>query len=179
MIPTTQRYALALALLTFLGACSAMAEESIARDNFSGRSNWSAESGKCSVTKSEGGHLLVCSIKDADGAPVPGVAALTVALGKNTDYVVKIRFRFEKNFQDAWPWSSLEVWSAESKWDDTPDKRLAILKISPQKEADNGQWQTLELPFNSEDNASVVIRLRNNPKMLDQTHWDDFSVEKK
>jgi hypothetical protein len=166
-------------LLVFFGNRFAVAEEFIARDDFSGHARWSAESGKSFVTKSEEGHLLVSSIKDADGGSVPGVAALTVAVEKNTDYIVKIRFRFEKNFQDAWPWSSLEVWSAESKWDDTPDKRLSILKITTRKDFDNGQWQSLKLAFNSEDNTSVIIRLRNNPKMMDQTHWDDFSVEKK
>ncbi|PAW79885.1 MAG: hypothetical protein B9S32_00740 [Verrucomicrobia bacterium Tous-C9LFEB] len=173
------RYLSTIVLLAFLGTHFALAEEFIVRDDFRGRSNWSTESGKSSVTKSEDGHLLLSSIKDADGGPLPAVTALTVALEKNTDYAVKIRFRFEKNFQDAWPWSSLEVWSAESKWDDTPDKRLATLKITPKKDFDNGQWQALELPFNSEGNTSVIIRLRNNPKMMDQTHWDDFSVEKK
>ena len=173
------RHLTVIVLLAFLGTHFASAEESVVRDEFHGRSNWVTESGKSSVTKSEGGHLLLSSSKDADGGPVPGVVALPVALEKNTEYTVKIRFRFEKNFQDVWPWSSLEVWSAESKWDDTPDKRLATLRITPKKDFDNGQWQELELPFNSEGNTSVIIRLRNNPKMMDQTHWDDFSVEKK
>ena len=145
-----------------------------------GIASWTVDPGKAFNGKENNGTLILRSVKEPDGHRVPGEAVYVLdGLTPGANYMLTVDFRFEKDFSDAWPWAMICIESPEPS---SPGKTSVIVqeRIVTRKKAGNGPtdsaWRTLEIPFNPGDNSRVVIRLSNNPSMLDQTHWDNIKV---
>ncbi|AHF94428.1 hypothetical protein OPIT5_15640 [Opitutaceae bacterium TAV5] len=161
---------------------SALAGETLPAfsDSFdSGIRPWTTESGQAGRGKEKGGTLMLRSVREPDGTPRPGIAVrIVTGLEPNRNYELKVDFRFEKDFEDRWPWAKVEI--VESVSGNTSAPPLTSTRIATQKQSGaidaDSAWRTVTLPFNPGDASSVVIRLSNHPKMYDQTHWDNLRI---
>jgi hypothetical protein len=145
-----------------------------------GISAWTVDSGKAFKGPENNGTLIFRSIKGPDTGNQPGsVSRLLTGLTPGENYELFVDFRFEKNFPDTWPWAMVTVESASPRPGSGPSV-IVDHRISTRKRAgsgpDDSAWRTISLPFNPGKATSVIIRLSNNPSMMDQTHWDNIRL---
>lgn len=174
---------LLLCALSLCASASAFAAQAVFNDSFAnGVKAWQLESGQVIAGRENGGTLVLRTLNQPDGSKRSGAVTLEVSgLKPHAAYELTLRFRFEKDFADAWPWARVEIWEAGSMpAEGNTSYRIAEQTIAPQKrsraEVADSQWRTVTLAFTPGDASSVILRLLNHPGMMDQTHWDEISI---